>query len=543
MIAGAETVARARAGIAVRGRRAGSRAWCGLLAGALALFVAAPAVAQIGLPKPKPKEETGPVIEVKPRPGEVRATFLKPDDGDALAPAKIAETMKRLRDLGMNAVYVTAWDRGYPCFPSAVMEKTTNVSASPTLANGRDLLGEALAHAHRNGMLLIASFDGGLAASPATADHALRKTKPEWLLKDGKGNTAAAGHAWLNPLVPEARTFITDVILEVIERYDLDGIHLSERFFWPDASLGYDEATRVLYAKETGGQALPADPRDPGFVRWRAAKSVAFLRELAGAIKNKRPGLIVSLAAPTDKPTLESGLADWPALARLNIMDEFVVQCHRGDFAAFQTAWADAMKPIAGRRAECVVSIRAAGGAGGGTGSGGLPDQPWPEVKKALDWIRETKAAGVAYSSSRAPLFTHSAALLDYYAVPKQGRERHTLRGLEWRPGPLQPERMNYRGEFLVVRGLPSGIYRAVVTGTNGGPTVECAVRIAEGAARLTKEAAAALSSGGTVEFLVDRRTEMTQPIPDPHAPPPAAPTPAAPRPKKSEPTKPPGGG
>jgi uncharacterized lipoprotein YddW (UPF0748 family) len=514
-------------------------AWM-LLAALVTLAPVAPASAQIGLPKPKPKEETGPTIEVKPRPGEVRATFLRPDDGDALSPAKIAETMKRLRDLGMNAVYVTAWDQGYPNFPSGVMQKTTSVSISPTLAGGRDLLGEALAHAHRNGMLLIANFDGGLAASPATADHALRKTKPEWLLKDARGGTAGAGHAWLNPLVPEARTFITELIIEAIDRYDLDGIHLSERFFWPDATLGYDEATRVLYAKETGGQALPADPRDPGFVRWRAAKSVALLRELAGAIKNKRPGLIVSLAAPTDKPTIDSGLADWPAIVRLNVMDEFVVQCHRADFATFQPAWADAMKAMGGRRAECVVSIRAAGG---GAGSGGLPDQPWPEVKKALDWVRETKAAGIAFSSSRAPLFTHSAALLDYYAVARQGRERHTLRGLEWRPGPLQPERMNYRGEFLVVRGLPSGVYRAVIVGANGGPTVECSVRVAEGAARLTKEAAAALQGGGVVEFLVDRRGENAQPIPDPSLPPPSPSAPPAPRPKKSDTPKPPGGG
>lgn len=522
------------------GRVVGGRLAAAACAAALVLC-GGPALGQIGLPKPKPKEDTGPTVMVKPRPGEVRATWLRAPgsgDGDALdTPAKTGETMKRLRDMGLNAVYVTAWDQGYTTFPSEVMQKTAGVAIGPTIpgaGSGRDVLGEALSQGHRHGLLVIASFDGGLSCSPATADHALRKAKPEWLLKDAKGGTAGAGHAWINPLVPEARQFMIDLVLEAVEKYDLDGIQLSDRFFWPDPGLGYDEATRVQYAKETGGQALPADGRDQAFTRWRAGKSAQLIRDVAGAIKAKRPGLIVSVVVPTDKPTVEAGLVDWASLVRLGVGDEFVARCERADFAAFQAAWMEAMKVVGGRRAECVVSIRPVGG--------GLPDQPWAEVKKALEAIRESKAAGVAYSSSRALLFTHSAAVLDFYAPNLKGRERHTLRGLEWRPGPLQPERMNFKGEFMVVRGLVSGVYRAVVTSPTG--VVECPVRVAEGAARLSKEAAAALQGGGTVEFLVDRKLDNALPIPDPNAPPPPPPPPPPqPRPKKSDGPKTPGGG
>src|SRR5437868_4530299 len=56
---------------------------------------------------------------------EVRGTWLTTAADDALAtPASTAATMKRLREIGLNTVYVECWKNGYSEFPSATLQKT-----------------------------------------------------------------------------------------------------------------------------------------------------------------------------------------------------------------------------------------------------------------------------------------------------------------------------------------------------------------------------------------------------------------------------------
>ncbi|MFM9902049.1 MAG: glycoside hydrolase family 10 protein [Polaromonas sp.] len=498
-----------------------------------ALGLAFAASAQLGLPPPKPKApEENKTVEVKPRAGEVRAVWLRLNDGDAIAtPAKTAETMRRLKDTGLNTVYVTVWQDGFPLFPSEVMQKAGEVRISPALTGARDLLSEVLIEGHRNGLLVIACFEGGLIASPATAENPLRRLKKDWLLRDAKGGETANGGAWMNPVHPDVKKFMIDLVLEAADRYDLDGIQFDERMCWGDPTLGFDDTTRAAYSRETGGQALPTNPKDPGLNRWRAEKGVRFVRELASAVKEKHAGLIVSMAAPTQQAAMDGFLCDWPAMVRAGLMDEFVIKCHRPDVAGFTAAWNESAKLMGGRRPECVVGVRAIGGEG--------PDLPWADVQKELAASRDSQAAGFVVSSSRAVLFTYAAAFNDFFAVAKNGRVRHPLRALDWRPGPLKPERMNYRGEYLVTKGFPSGFFRAIVATKEPGVWIESSIKFSEGMAKISKEGAAALQASGTVEFLVDRRNDNLSPIPDPNAPPPPPPKPAEPRKRD----KPPAGG
>src|SRR5215211_4685771 len=64
-----------------------------------------------------------PAVAFAAPPPEVRGTWLTTTANDALAtPAKTAETMKRLREIGLNTVYVECWKNGYTEFPSATLE-------------------------------------------------------------------------------------------------------------------------------------------------------------------------------------------------------------------------------------------------------------------------------------------------------------------------------------------------------------------------------------------------------------------------------------
>src|SRR5213593_1916288 len=67
---------------------------------------------------------------------EVRGTWLTTTANDALAtPAQIAATMKRLREIGLNTVYVECWKNGYTEFPSTTLAKTIKIDRKINLPN------------------------------------------------------------------------------------------------------------------------------------------------------------------------------------------------------------------------------------------------------------------------------------------------------------------------------------------------------------------------------------------------------------------------
>ncbi|MFO0046342.1 MAG: family 10 glycosylhydrolase, partial [Armatimonadota bacterium] len=99
-------------------------------------------------------------------PSEVRGTWLTTTANEAISsPANTSVTMKRLREIGLNTVYVEIWKNGYTEFPSNTAKKFTNselrINSSPSGAIQRDLLQETLIEAHRNGLIYIAWFEYG----------------------------------------------------------------------------------------------------------------------------------------------------------------------------------------------------------------------------------------------------------------------------------------------------------------------------------------------------------------------------------------------
>ena len=62
---------------------------------------------------------------------------------DALATKEsLAEAMEALASNNFNVVYVNAWSRGYPLWPSQVFSNHTGIAIDPTFA-GRDIMAEA----------------------------------------------------------------------------------------------------------------------------------------------------------------------------------------------------------------------------------------------------------------------------------------------------------------------------------------------------------------------------------------------------------------
>ncbi len=70
------------------------------------------------------------------------------------------------------------------------------------------------------------------------------------------GDAAASNKSIaLNPAVPEVQKLIIDGIREILENYDVDGIHFDD-YFYPTTSPDFDKKTYAAYCAEAGENAL-----------------------------------------------------------------------------------------------------------------------------------------------------------------------------------------------------------------------------------------------------------------------------------------------
>jgi len=107
--------------------------------------------------------------------------------------------------------------------------------------------------------------------SSISEDHISRK-KPEWFFK--YGNTL-----YYNPGIPEVRKYICEVVKEVVQNYDIDGVHFDD-YFYPYTIKGEkipDDKQFKLYSRG-------CQTKDD----WRRDNINLLIQEVAQTIKNEK---------------------------------------------------------------------------------------------------------------------------------------------------------------------------------------------------------------------------------------------------------------
>jgi len=266
---------------------------------------------------------------------EIRGVWMTENDHDILRDrSKMQEAVSQLARLNLNTIYPVVWNSGYVLYPSAVAQRAEIQPFVRKGLQGQDILADLISQAHRQGLLVIPWFEFGFMAPP-TSELALNH--PEWLTQQRDGSqtwiSAAGEVVWLNPFLPEVQKFITDLVLEALTQYDVDGIQFDDHTSLPNV-FGYDRYTLALYKQETKKDA-PANPQDPEWVRWRADKITAFMTQLNQAVKQRKPNAIFSVSPNPYVTAYNTYLQDWLTWVRQDIVDELIVQVYRPDLQSF----------------------------------------------------------------------------------------------------------------------------------------------------------------------------------------------------------------
>lgn len=272
-----------------------------------------------------------------PQSTELRGVWLTNIDSNVLFQRdRLKSSLKQLKDLNFNVVYPTVWNWGYTLYPSRVTKRVTGISLEPEPGlKGRDMLKEAVKEGHKQNLKVIPWFEFGFMAP---ADSELAKKRSYWLTsrQDGSKIWKEGTHdrVWLSPFRPDVQNFIQNLIVEIVEKYDIDGIQFDDHFGLP-SELGYDSYTVAMYRKEHGGKSPPSNPKDPEWVKWRADKITDFMKRIFFAIKAVKKDCIVSVAPNPQRFSYEYFLADWQRWERMGLVEDLVIQIYRNDMNVF----------------------------------------------------------------------------------------------------------------------------------------------------------------------------------------------------------------
>lgn len=272
---------------------------------------------------------------------EMRGVWITNVDSEVLYDStSIVQAMDYLADRGFNLVFPVVWNKGYTLFPSEVMVQYfgEEYRIDPLYAQqGRDPLAELIKAAHDRGMEVMPWFEFGFSSSYQDNGGHILARYPEWAAKDVNGGLLTKnGFEWMNAINPDVQGFMLALIHETMENYNIDGIQGDDRLPAMPSEGGYDVFTKALYLTETGQQ-VPADPREPEFLQWKADKLSDFGGRLYEMVKSYNPKLIVSLSPSVYPWSKEEYLQDYPEWIRRKQVDILHPQAYRYEIERYKT--------------------------------------------------------------------------------------------------------------------------------------------------------------------------------------------------------------
>ncbi len=205
--------------------------------------------------------------------------------------AELRAILDKAADLRLNAVVFQVRPMADALYESKLEPWSEYLTGTLGKSPGYDPLAFAVAEAHARGLELHAWFNPyrarhPSATSPTPADHVVTR-RPDLAKPYGK-------HHWLNPTNREVQDHSLAVVLDVVRRYDVDGVHIDD-YFYPykekdDAGKVIpfpDDDTWAAYTK--GGGTLARDD-------WRREAVNTFVARMYKEVKAAKPAVKVGIS-------------------------------------------------------------------------------------------------------------------------------------------------------------------------------------------------------------------------------------------------------
>ena len=216
-----------------------------------------------------------------------RWEYSSPDDISAL--------FSRSASWGITDVYFQVRGRGDAFYRSTLEPWGAELTGTLGQDPGWDPLEVAIREARQRGLRLHAWINtftmwSGTTPPPATQPEHIFRSNPDWIMANRDGLTLRLGNRFgyvlAAPGNPEVQSRIEAVVLEIVERYPVDGIHY-DYIRLPDHDYSYDAVSRQRYLHESDSDT---------YMGWQSNEISGMLERISDRARAVRSGIIFSAA-------------------------------------------------------------------------------------------------------------------------------------------------------------------------------------------------------------------------------------------------------
>lgn len=285
-------------------------------------------------------------------PAELRGTYVV-SWRQMTSPDKIDRFVQEAADANFNALFVQVRARGDAYYDSELVPRAEDLAGQDPDFDPLAYVIDAAAehdidvHAWLNAMVVW----GSTSRMPDSPDH-IMNAHPDWLMRDELGrvaipraddppNSVVEGPYFLSPGHPEVQEHLYDVYMEVVENYDVDGLHFDFIRFparmGPDTpAVGYNPVALDRFADEVGA---PPTPYTAAWDQWRAEQITTVVSRIKDGLEQRKPDveLSASVLAAWDLG-LGRAFQDYRKWMELGLLDFVVPMSYTTSTA---TVWKD----------------------------------------------------------------------------------------------------------------------------------------------------------------------------------------------------------
>ena len=252
---------------------------------------------------------------------EIRALWVDAFRPGFKTPEQVDKLVEDALNANLNTLIVQVRRRGDAYYNKSIEPRTED----PELTPGFDALQYLIEKAHANRIEVHAWLNTLVAWNneipPQDPNHVWNlhgpkvKAEETWVSYYRVYNSAAKKWSgklhssfYLDPGNPQVVDYTTDIYLNVVKNYDVDGIHLDYSRY-AGTGWGYNPTSVARYNARFGTSGLP-EPDDPRWAAWRREQTANLMRKIYLKSIALKPNLKVSSAVITwgEGPVAEG---DW----------------------------------------------------------------------------------------------------------------------------------------------------------------------------------------------------------------------------------------
>ena len=256
---------------------------------------------------------------------ELKGTWIRPNAKNIY---EIQAILDKIKDTGINNIFLETYYHGKTIFPSMVMKEYGFEEQNPEFV-GMDALAIWIKEAHKRGIKVHTWFESFYIGnkSPNLNPKSILAIKPSWMnrTKEKADFNGFVTHPnehngyFLDPANPEVTDFLLKLITEIISKYNIDGINI-DYVRYPNIAKenlnnqwGYTKYARDEFFGMYKVDPLEIQAKSSMWDNWceyRANKITNYISQISNLLKYRN----ITLSAvifPDYKMSLQTKFQDW----------------------------------------------------------------------------------------------------------------------------------------------------------------------------------------------------------------------------------------